>query len=310
MSVTVAIPSLNGGRLLVSVINSLTSQQVSYDYCILVIDSGSSDGTIDFLRDQHSCSRIRLVEIPPEDFGHGKTRNLAVDLSTTDLVAFLTQDALPKNNLWLSKLAEPFFSDRSIAGCFGRHMAYPTADKKTISDIEEFMKSFDEKPHVINMQSLIDYSTDETVRQFAHFYSDNNSCLRKDVWKRIPYPDVSYGEDQLWAKAIIEAGYSKAYAQEAVVFHSHDYGPFEQYARSRVDRRFWVQHFGYVSVTSYASALSEAFRQFKAHNNWYKLNNVTRTLPSRVRSAATLACRFIGEYHGYRDALAYLREQC
>ena len=66
-------------------------------------------------------------------------------------------------------------------------------------------------------------------RQRLHYYSDNNSCLRRSVWKKIPYPEVDYGEDQVWADKIIAAGYQKVYVRTATVLHSHDYDEAENF---------------------------------------------------------------------------------
>jgi hypothetical protein len=30
-------------------------------------------------------------------------------------------------------------------------------------------------------------------------YSDNNSAMARAVWQEIPYPEVEWGEDQVWA---------------------------------------------------------------------------------------------------------------
>ena len=56
------------------------------------------------------------------------------------------------------------------------------------------------------------FSERPTQRQFLHYYSDNNSCLRKSYWEIFPYQDVDYGEDQLWADWIIKSNKTKAFA--------------------------------------------------------------------------------------------------
>ena len=42
---------------------------------------------------------------------------------------------------------------------------------------------------------------------------------------KISFPDVSFAEDQIWAKTIIEAGFKKAFARNSLVKHSHGFGP-------------------------------------------------------------------------------------
>ena len=73
-------------------------------------------------------------------------------------------------------------------------------------------------------------------------YSDNNSCLRRSVWKKFPLPDVVYGEDQLWASEILRHGYKKAYASTAIVRHSHDYSFRETVDRANTEWHFFDQY--------------------------------------------------------------------
>jgi hypothetical protein len=62
------------------------------DLDILVIDSSSSDKTVDIAK-QHS---VQTVIIPKEEFDHGGTRSLAGKTrSVGDILVYLTQDALP-----------------------------------------------------------------------------------------------------------------------------------------------------------------------------------------------------------------------
>ena len=61
------------------------------------------------------------------------------------------------------------------------------------------------------------------MRNAVTFYSDVNSAARRSVLTgEIPYRDVSYAEDQLLGRDVIDAGYIKAYAPRAVVWHSNE----------------------------------------------------------------------------------------
>ena len=78
-----------------------------------------------------------MFEIPPNEFGHGKTRNFGIEMSNSEYVAFLTQDALPINEEWLTNLVNCIDTDENIAGAFGKHLAYPNANPYTIRDINK-----------------------------------------------------------------------------------------------------------------------------------------------------------------------------
>lgn len=240
--VTVVIPTKNGGPLLGRVLESIFDQKVPWGFEVLIIDSGSTDETLPIVR---AYPKIRLIEIDPADFGHGKTRNLAIEASSADYIAMLTQDSLPASPFWLAELLKPALADARVAGVFGRHIAYPSSSVFTRYELEKHFAGFIQYP-VIELDDKERYLKDEGYRQLLYFFSDNNALLRRSVWERLPYPNVDFAEDQAWARAIVEAGYLKAYAHEAVVYHSHDYRLWERLQRSFDESYALNQLFGYV----------------------------------------------------------------
>lgn len=240
---SVILPTKNGGALFRDVLAAVLGQKTRFSYEVLVIDSGSTDGTVEFLQGRHD-PRLRLQRIAPAEFGHGRTRNLGVRLSQGEYVVFLTQDALPANRNWLAALVALADSDPRIAGVFGRHLAYPQASPFTAAELEAHFAGFAAQP-VVCLDDPARYARDIGYRQFLHFFSDNNALIRRSVWEQIPYPDVDFAEDQIWAQRVIEAGWKKAYCHEAAVFHSHDYGPLGRLRRSFDESSALHRLFGY-----------------------------------------------------------------
>jgi len=247
--VTVAIPTLNGRQDLPVLMNALHQQDCPWPFEILVIDSESDDGTADRARELGA----RTIEIARSTFQHGRTRNFAVSQAQGEFVAFLTQDAIPANNHWLRELVEPMIDDSTIAGCFGRHVAHFDASIFTEMELAGHFKGFDAHPAVVSCETdRARYDDgDPGWRQFLYFYSDNNSCLRKSVWQQFPYPAVRFGEDQAWARTIIDAGLRKAFVRDAVVRHSHDFDPEEARFRAWEEAFFFADHFNYLQIPSH-----------------------------------------------------------
>jgi rhamnosyltransferase len=218
-------------------------QKTNFYYELIIIDSGSTDNTIEEIK-KLSISNLRLVEIKPDDFGHGKTRNYGVSLSQAKYCALLTHDATPVNEHWLSEAVSLAESDDDIAGVFGRHIAYENANYFTKRELRLHFDGFIGN-EIVKLDDGLRYQNETGYKQFLHFFSDNNALIRRSVWQKIPYPDVDFAEDQLWAKSIIEAGYKKAYADNAIVFHSHDYNLIERLQRSFDESNAFYRLFGY-----------------------------------------------------------------
>lgn len=243
MKASVIIPTKNPGQIFKRVLARVLEQKTPWLFEVIVIDSGSSDGTVEYAQTQGD---VRVISIPPQEFGHGRTRNLAISKSAGEFAVLLTHDALPADTNWLRELVDAVDQDFRIAGAFGRHIAYPEESVYTQRDIDQHFAGFLEHPTVVSRDTDPHrYANEQGWRQFLHFYSDNNSCLRRSVWEKIPYPDVEYAEDQIWARNIIEAGWAKAYAHNAAVYHSHGYGVFERLQRAYDESCAFRRLFGY-----------------------------------------------------------------
>ncbi|RMG21835.1 MAG: glycosyltransferase family 2 protein [Methanobacteriota archaeon] len=257
MKASVVIPTKNAGGRFHQVLNAVMEQKTPWPYEVLVIDSGSSDGTVEFVK---SMSGVHLHQIPPSEFGHGKTRNLGVSLTTGEFVVMLTHDALPANESWLYELVKAVEQDDDIAGAFGRHLAYPQDGPFLERDLQLHFDSFLRWPAIVYLHDKERYRNDQGYRQMLHFFSDNNACIRRSVWEKIPYPEVDFAEDQLWAKEIIEAGYKKAYADKAIVYHSHSFGFIELGRRCFDEARAMQRLFGYQLCPTLFHLLAQSVR--------------------------------------------------
>jgi len=240
---TIVIPTLNGGAMLADSVSKVLAQDLEKNFELLIVDSMSDDDSIDQLcRD----SRLAVYEVSRANFQHGRTRNLAVSLAKGQYIAFLTQDAIPLNQDWLSNIIRPFVENQEVVAAFGRHKSHINHSPSTGKMLDAHFQSFvDLGMHNINSR-LNEYWTEHPgFRQIMHYYSDNNSCLRKSFWEAYPYPDVDYGEDQLFADWIAQNEFTKTYVHDAVVLHSHQYTYEEEFRRCKTEAYFFAKYFGY-----------------------------------------------------------------
>lgn len=245
---SVVIPTYNAGPLLEQVLEAVDGQQTPWEFQCVIIDSGSQDQTLQICKKfSDRCPALDLYQIPKGEFQHGYTRNVGVDLSNAEFVAFITQDAIPANDKWLYNLVNALESSPNAAGAFGRHVAHDDADPFTHQELKNHFKGFDQLPVVMSLTTDRESVVEDVEgwRKILHFYSDNNSCLRKSVWRSLPLPCVPYGEDQLWADMVIRNGYEKLYVKDAVVKHSHDYDACETFERAATEAEFFSSCFGY-----------------------------------------------------------------
>lgn len=97
--VTVIIPTYNGLRYLVPCLHALGAQ-IFRDFQIIVMDDGSSDGTVALLRrDFPSVGILRFAR----NGGLARAQNAAIAASDTEYVALLNNDTEPEPQ-WLERL--------------------------------------------------------------------------------------------------------------------------------------------------------------------------------------------------------------
>ena len=162
-----------------------------------------------------------MIEIPPEEFGHGRTRNLAVARTSGELVAFLTQDATPAHDgLARSSTSSSFRLAERVGASFGPHLPRPDASPIIKRLLLDFFHDFSPSGEPVVHR-----------RGDATYLSSNNSCVARAAWEEIPFRDIPYAEDQALGADLLAAGWAKVYNPSAGVVHSHDYGLVEAFRR-------------------------------------------------------------------------------
>ncbi|MBA2505543.1 MAG: glycosyltransferase [Thermoleophilaceae bacterium] len=225
-----AIPVLDGARYLGEVLAAVRAQEVDAEVELLIVDSGSTDGSLEIAAD-HGAT---VHEIRKAEFSHGGTRNRMMAMAKGEHVAFLTQDATPVGTGWLAALLAGFEAAEDVAAVFGPHVPRPDASHMIKCEMERHFAVWDAGGgmHVQRLdrspEALAAY---ERYPGVWTFLSDVNSCIAKWAWERVPFREVPYAEDQLLGRELIEAGYAKVFSPQARVLHSHDYPPAEFFRR-------------------------------------------------------------------------------
>jgi glycosyltransferase involved in cell wall biosynthesis len=298
--VTVAIPVLNGARYLDEVLAAVRAQDLDRELELLVVDSGSSDGSLEIAR-RHGAT---VHEIPASEFSHGGTRNLAMGLARGDHVAFITQDATPAHQRWLASLLEGFRVADDVALVFGPHVARPDASHMIKSEMERHFASWgSEEPGVQRLdRSPAGIAAYRANPGWFTFFSDVNGCVARWAWEQVPYRVVPYAEDQLIGREMIEAGFAKVFSPRAAVLHSHDYPPGEFFRRYFDEFRAMREVLGHVEPAGMRRSARTVRGLTGADGRWLRSHGVSGSAlaPPLMRSALHHSARMAGAILGTR----------
>jgi rhamnosyltransferase len=245
--ISVLIPVKDGGSDLVRCLQAIMAQKVEDEVEVVVVDSGSSDGSADRARELGA----KVHEIPASEFVHGATRNLAATLSRGDVLVFTTQDAVPADDQWLARLVRALDGD-GVAGAYGRQLPHEDATPP-----EQFFLDFmyGASPRVQRLGGIEELSFEQTL------FSNVNSAIPRGVWEVNPFrDDVTMSEDQEWSRRMLLDGHMIVYEPEAAVRHSHAYtlrGAFRRFYESGASAGR-----SYVAGEESRAALRRAFKRY------------------------------------------------
>lgn len=214
---SIVIPTYNGGKIWHTSAEAISKQLHQVDK-VLVIDSSSKDSTVD-IAEKYGFS---IDIIPSSEFNHGGTRNKGVRECQSDIVIFLTQDAIPKNNCIIKILQS--FSDPMVACAYGRQLPHVDANP-----LATHARKFNYKEN--------DYIGDLTKKDILGlktvFMSNSFSAYRVSAFNMLegfPESTILCEDMYLAAKAVL-ANYKVAYVSGAEVHHSHNYSAIEEFKR-------------------------------------------------------------------------------
>lgn len=226
LNISIIIPVKNGIATIRQCLDAIFAQTLIDQTEVIVIDSGSTDGTLEVLKQYP----VRLFQIPPEAFNHGTTRNYGVSLAKGDFVVMTVQDAVATDNKWLEKMLR-HFEDTKVAGVCGRQMI---PQKKEINAFDWSRPVSEPKIEVYGYTDILEFNklTPEDKRKICGW--DNvNSMYRKTVLQKIPFEHIKFGEDITWAIKTINNGLTLIYDPNAKVEHYH---PFNR--KQEIDRKY------------------------------------------------------------------------
>ena len=115
MNVSVIIVNYNTLHVLRPCLDSIIEQTIGIDYEIIVVDNGSTDGSIEALSND---SRITLIPTG-ENLGFGRANNKGLEQAKGEYIFFLNSDTLLKNNAikMLYDFAKQYQGKLGALGC-------------------------------------------------------------------------------------------------------------------------------------------------------------------------------------------------
>jgi rhamnosyltransferase len=207
---TIIVRSFNEAWALRDTLAALAAQDLK-SWELVVIDSGSTDGSVALIR----AARPRhFIQIAPQDYQPGRVMNLGMRLARAQYGIFLNADATPQDSGWLRPLVMALLNP-NVAAVFGRQVPRPDCQAVYAHDYQRC------------------FGPGRESACWDHFFSMVSSGIRKDLWSRRGFNEaLRYSEDDEYTRRCRAQGYEVRYCPDSVVMHSHNYTPSQAYVRA------------------------------------------------------------------------------
>ena len=234
-TVSVVIPAKNAASHIENLFEKLKAQKGIRPCEIILVDSGSTDGTVPLAE----LEKVIVLQIAPEEFTHSFSRNAGAERATGDYLLFMVQDALPLTNLWLWEMVTALETNKLVAiSC----AEYPRSDSDLFYQFliyDQYNSPGLEQDRVLAWdKSCSSYLGSRSNAQL----SDVATLIRRDVFENYRYK-TDYAEDLDLGIRLIRDGHRLGFLHSTRVLHSHNRPAYYFLKRVMLYVRFLVEVF-------------------------------------------------------------------
>ena len=222
MNCGLIIPTLNAGEQFRTLLEQICAQKLSTKK--LIVDSESTDNTVAAAK----SFGLDVLTIPRKSFNHGATRQFALEqllkTSPLDVIIFLTQDVLLRDENSLSTLVKIFDADSTVGLSYGRQLPHADATNEA-----KFLRAFNYPPE----SQLRSFDDRKIFGLKTAFASNSFAAYKISALENVGgFPShVPLCEDMFVAAKMLMRGWKIFYAADAQVFHSHNYTAAQEFRR-------------------------------------------------------------------------------
>ena len=200
MKASIIIRTYNEEERLESCLQAVFSQQASFLFEVIIVDSESTDDTLAIA----SRFPVKIIKTKKKDFTWGKSLNIGCSVASGKYVVFLSGDAVPANGHWLKNLVKNL-NKQDVAGGYGKLIPFPDCNPLEKRILEE------------------EWPSKKQVQKDNPLFSVTSAAIRKDVWEAVRFNEtIVEAEEQEWAMRVQKLKKTIVFDPEASVFHSHD----------------------------------------------------------------------------------------
>jgi rhamnosyltransferase len=263
--VTVLIRSKDEAPNIGRVLDILAGQTIADRSEIVVVDSGSTDGTVDIAR----AAGVRLFEMRAEDFTYGRSLNLGCSNARGEIIVALSAHAYPWDEHWLERMVRAFDDEQVACAC-----------------------GYDAAPDGGKLEEPVLQDEAHARRHPRYGYTNASGGFRAELWRQHPFrEDMPMTEDKEWSFYWLQRGWRCLVDPRLGVDHTH--------GGESISSTYTRAFLEYAGLAMYADL--EPYHLGALAREWWR-GDPAWSSAMRARLSRRRAARLAGKYRGLRVA--------
>jgi rhamnosyltransferase len=261
--VSIVIRSKNEAASIGRLLDILRGQTIGERLELIVVDSGSTDGTVQIVRDRG----VEPIEISAASFTFGGALNTGCEAARAPLIVALSAHAFPPDERWAERMVAAF-DDERVAAAWGDTRG----------------------PHGEPLREALLQDAEHARRHPFWGYSNPAGGFRASLWRERGWrADLPGSEDKEWAWHWLQRGWLVRIDPALAVEHDHSHDPLRAiYERSRRESKGYAMYLDLPPLTA-RGALRRWWADRDGHGS-----------AARARLSPWRAARLAGEWAGRR----------
>ena len=229
MTIDIICPLYNSKKYIENLQKSLEMQKDVDINNIRYIITNTNDN-VEKILEHYNCI-YDIIE--KKDFSHSLVRENEAYKSDADIIVFITQDVIIKDEKWLYKLVNGIINGECEA-TFSRQLCINNSIEKYTRE-----KNYPNESYIVSKKDL------DKLGLRTFFFSDASGAIKRDVFVKLKGYDgkkLPISEDMYFAYKLIMNDYRIKYVAESEVIHSHKFTLKQLYKRYYDTGKFFKQN--------------------------------------------------------------------
>jgi len=204
LKISIIIRTKNEAKWIAYCLKSMANQEFDGEFEVIVVDSGSTDNTLEIVQLIYPSAKIIIPSDPV--YLPGKFINYGLEeiSGNTNYVVIISAHCVPTTKHWLKGMVQSIEISNGVVGVYCKQIPCRSSN-------------FENKRDLVNS-----FGDEVIIKSKDAFFHNAASIVSTKTLKKFPFSaSAKHIEDRLWAEKVLRAGMKIKYDPSISVIHEH-----------------------------------------------------------------------------------------